>query len=69
MRMRELAERYDLDMQECYDGPEPVECPECHEQTLFPNGSEMYGTDRDGNRGVRLYYTLCAECGYEGESF
>ncbi len=47
---------------------EPEICPACGEQTLFPAGSEMYGTDRDGRRGVRVYYTICAECGYEGES-
>ena len=51
-----------------YDVPEPGICPECGEQTLFPNGSEIEFTDRDGRRGVRVFYNICAECGYEGEA-
>lgn len=27
--------------------------------------SEMYGEDRDGNRGVRQYYKVCTKCGEE----
>lgn len=48
---------------------EPQVCPECGEQTLFPAGSEMDGTDADGRRGRKLYYSTCAECGYEGASY
>ena len=69
MSRSELIEEYNLTYDEIYDIPEPEECPECGEQTVFPNGSEMYGTDADGRRGVKLYYHLCSECGYEGESF
>jgi len=69
MSRAEAMEHYGLSPEECYDVPEPEVCPECKEQTLFPNGKEMYGTDRDGRRGVPLYYHICSECGYEGESF
>ncbi len=51
-----------------YDYPEPGTCPECNEQTLFPNGSENEFTDADGNRGMKVNYYLCSECGYEGSS-
>ncbi len=59
--------RYDSGGDE-YEIQEPLTCPECGEWSLFPNGSEMEFTDRDGRRGVRVYYTICSECGYEGES-
>ena len=69
MSIKEMMDRYELSPEECYDIPEPATCPECENDSLFPSGSENYGTDRDGNRGVKLYYSLCSECGYEGESF
>jgi hypothetical protein len=49
-----------------YDIPEPQVCPECGEWSLFPNGSEMENTDADGRRGIRVYYSICSECGFEG---
>lgn len=52
-----------------YEIEEPGICPACNEQTLFPAGSENYGTDADGRRGKKLYYFTCAECGHECESF
>ncbi len=68
MRRSELIEKYNLSGEELYDVPDPAECPECGEYTLFPAGSEMYGSDRDGRRGVKMYHHTCAECGYEGSS-
>jgi len=69
MSRAEMIEEYNLTYDEVYDVPDPEVCPECGEQSFFPSGSEMYGTDRDGNRGVKLYYFTCAECGYEDSSF
>jgi hypothetical protein len=48
---------------------EPGECPECGEWSLFPNGSCMENTDADGRRGIRVYYSVCSECGFEGASY
>jgi len=65
------AERLDARMDsggDEYDIQEPLTCPECGEWSLFPNGSEIEFSDADGRRGVRVYYTICSECGYEGES-
>ena len=69
MRRAEMIEKYNLSYDEIYDVPEPETCPDCGEQTLLPSGSENYGADRDGNRGRKLYYFTCSECGHEGSSF
>ena len=69
MSRAETIDCYNFSDSELYDIPEPEECPECGEQSFFPSGSEMYGTDRDGNRGVKLYYYTCSECGFEDGSF
>jgi rubredoxin len=67
--IEDMIERYNLSPEECYDIPDPQDCPECGQQTLFPNGSEMENTDADGRRGIRVYYSICSECGFEGASY
>ena len=62
--MSVLADYYD-DF-DCYDIPEPIECPACGDMTLFPCGSESYGADRDGRRGIKVTNYVCSECGWEG---
>jgi len=52
-----------------YDVQEPRECPNCGEWSLFPNGICMENTDADGRRGIKVYYTICLECGYEDPSY
>ena len=41
------------------------DCPVCHEGDMIYAGFEMYGTDRDGNRGVPLTHFACTACGHE----
>ena len=55
-----------FEMIDSYDTPEPGECPDCGKLTLHSGGSEMYGADRDGRRGIKIYTFGCSECGYEG---
>ena len=68
MTKEEAIEHYNLSPEEVYGEPDYGECEQCG-GILAPNGSDNYGSDRDGRRGRKLYYYQCNSCGEEHESF
>ena len=61
----DLADRYD---DGSYDGEGT--CPQCCEGEVICTGTESFGADRDGRRGVTMKHYGCTnpDCDYEAEN-